>query len=87
VFFNEEILSKDLAKDIAEEIDIKILTSIFRDIGWHEVWIDAKRIDHLEMKEWLGSHPLKGNYWNHQRFIVWMFELESDLVFFKLKWT
>lgn len=80
-----EEITEQAAKRMAEEIDAEILRGFLKETGWHEVilsWIMTHEISQ-EVDAWV-EQKSKGKYWN--RGLVWLFESETDAMWFKMRW-
>lgn len=82
---HEEIMDQ-AAKRLAEEIDAEIMRGLLKESGWHEVvlqWIMTHEVSQ-EVDEWV-ERKTKGKYWN--RGLVWLFENDTDAMWFRMRWV
>lgn len=76
---------EEAAKKLAEDIDAEIMRGLLRDTGWHEVvldWIMTHEVSQ-EVDTWV-ENKTKGKHWN--RGLVWLFENDTDAMWFKMRW-
>ena len=78
-----ESMEQQAAQSLRESIDFEILANVLVTIGWSDVVID-RLTDREAINSWVEANCL-GKY--KHRNGRWVFELESDAVLFKLKWT
>lgn len=78
-----EEMEQQAAMSLRESIDFEILADTLVAIGWSNVVID-RLTDRGEINSWIDSN-CSGKY--KHRNGRWVFELESDAVLFKLKWS
>ena len=76
---------EEAAKRMAEDIDAEIMRDLLRDTGWLEVvipWVMTHE-ESQEVDRWV-ENKTKGKHWN--RGLVWLFEKDSDAMWFKMRW-
>ena len=81
----QEQMLEEAARKLAEDIDAEVFRGLLRDTGWHEVvlsWVMTHEVS-KEIDEWV-ERKIKGNHWN--RGLVWLFEDDTDAMWFKLRW-
>lgn len=78
-----ESMEQQAAQSLRESIDFEVTAIILVSMGWTDVIID-RLINREEVNRWVETNCV-----GHQRHRNgrWVFELESDAVLFKLKWT
>ena len=84
----EAVFSKELAKNIAEEIDKELLWEIEASFlvteGWTKVVVrQFDLIELLEIEDWI-TRTCKGGTKNRDR--VWLFEFAQEAAWFSLRW-
>ena len=82
----QELMEK-IAKDMAEDIDWKVMSGFLKEIGWIEIKIEWPRMTEglaHEIKAWCRSN-IKGHYKAQGR--TWMFEEQKDATMFILRWS
>lgn len=80
----DEMLEQS-ARQLAEDIDAEIMRQLLKETGYHEVvldWVMTHEVSQ-EVDAWV-EQKSKGNYWN--RGLVWLFESETDAMWFKMRW-
>lgn len=82
-----EDLIYELSKNLQDEIDWEVMSTLMLEIGWSRVditklqWKDKEK---FELEEWLKGN-IDGNY--KSRHGTWLFEKKSDAVLFSLRWS
>ena len=80
----EDDIINSMGKQIQQEIDFEILSSMLTEIGWKRVvakpmtWEDGMEIDKWVDDNCQGKYETCG--------LVWMFEKESDANWFSMRW-
>ncbi len=80
-----EDLENELARVLQEEIDAEIMRGFLVEAGWQEVvlgWIMTHE-QSQEVDEWV-SRKIKGKHWT--RGLVWLFENDTDAMWFRMRW-
>jgi hypothetical protein len=84
----ENEVIKHLAERVARQADAEVLAKLYKDVGWHEVtisyWTDWDEPSDSERWQWCRDH-LTGKYYSPGGH-TWLFEFESDLILFLLRW-
>lgn len=84
----EDEIAKEMARQMAEEIDWEILCELMKSVGWTEVKMPndgyMTDLDAHVLKEWCKAN-LQGNY--NARGNTWVFEKEKDASMFILWWV
>lgn len=81
---SEEIMEK-AGKELADEIDFQILTSMFKEMGWTEIEFDP-HVENLlayEIHTWIKAN-CKGHVQSRGK--RWLFENKQDAAWFILRW-
>lgn len=80
----EEEITKSMAREIQEEIDFEILTSIFIESGWTKVILSPMTTEtSQEIDNWIEEN-IKSQHMT--RGLVWVFEDEKEAMWFTLRW-
>ena len=81
----EKEIMDTLAKEITQEIDFEVMSSVLIDMGWHKIkltpmtWEQSCDVDRWVNEKVQGKHYTMG--------LVWIFEEQADAVNFTLKWA
>lgn len=80
-----EEYSKELAKQIQEEIDFQIIGDMLVTMGWTRLNFNPHQDEKIsaDIKFWL-DHHCQGNCKSLND--VWLFENEKDAMWFTLRW-
>ena len=80
-----EELSKDLAKQIQEEIDFQIIGDMLVTMGWTRITFNPHQDEKTcaDIKFWIDNY-CRGNCKSLND--VWLFENEKDAMWFTLRW-
>ncbi len=80
----QEIIDRH-TKAMREEIDARVLQSMFVEMGWHEVILSPMTAETgQEIDSWVRQHVKRQSYWTHG--LVWLFKNDQDAMWFKLRW-
>ena len=75
---------EEAAKKLADDIDAEIMRDMLRESGWHEAVLSPMTWETSDAVDLWIHKNVKGNHWN--RGLVWLFENESDAMWFKIRW-
>lgn len=79
----DEIITK-MGKQLSDEIDFEILTSMLCELGWRKIILSPMSTeDSYEVDAWTAKH-VKGHF--ETMGLVWVFEQEEDANWFALRW-
>ena len=72
------------AKQLADDIDFEVLTSLFVEVGWIKVVLNPMTWEHgTEVDEWVETN-VKDPF--QTRGLVWVFKNPKEANWFKLRW-
>ncbi len=77
-----EGLEEELAKQLSEEIDWEVFSSLLQELGWAKVTLTNN--NNWAIYDW-ANHNCKGKHKHRNN--DWMFELKEDAAWFTLRWS